>query len=97
MVSNDSNDGNNGNKEYNQIIGRYMKINIDALRDTLKILGGVVKDTLDVGDYRITIIVERKIDDKNGLVVNNMVVEKRLSGLQIGTIVQRLKDVMGKI
>ena len=74
-----------------------MKINADSLIDTLKILGGVVKNTLDVGDYRITVIVERKIDDKNGIVVENMVVEKRLSGLQIETIVQRLKDVVNKI
>ena len=64
-----------------------MKINADALVDTLKILGGVIKDTLDMGDYRITVIVERKIDDKNGIIVENMVVEKRLSGLQIETIV----------
>ena len=74
-----------------------MKINIDALADTLRILGGVVKNTIDVGDYRITIIVERKIDEKNGVVVENMVVEKRLSRLQIDTIIQRLKDVLNKI
>lgn len=74
-----------------------MKINIDGLKDTLKILGGVVKDTLDMGDFRITIIVERKVDDKNGIIVENMVVEKKLSGLQIETIVQRLKDVLNKI
>ena len=74
-----------------------MKINADALVDTLKILGGVIKDTLDMGDYRITVIVERKIDDKNGIIVENMVVEKRLSGLQIETIVRRLKDVINKI
>ena len=74
-----------------------MKINTDSLVDTLKILGGVVKNTLDVGDYRITVIVEKKIDDKSGIVVENMIVEKRLSGLQIETIVQRLKDIMSRI
>lgn len=74
-----------------------MKINTEALVDTLKILGGVVKDTLSIGDYRITIIVEKKIDEKNGIVVENMVVEKKLSGLQVETIIQRLKDVMNKI
>jgi hypothetical protein len=74
-----------------------MKINIDALADTLKILGGVVKDTIDVGDYRITIIVERKVDEKIGVIVDNMVAEKRLSRLQIETIVQRLRDVINKI
>ena len=74
-----------------------MKINTDSLVDTLKILGGVVKNTLDVGDYRITVIVEKKIDDKSGIVVENMIVEKRMSGLQIETIVQRLKDIMSRI
>ena len=74
-----------------------MKINIDALTDTLKILGGVVKDTIDVGNYRITIIVERKVDEKVGIIVDNMVAEKRLSRLQIETIVQRLKDAVYKI
>ena len=74
-----------------------MKINTDSLVDTLKILGGVVKNTLDVGDYRITVIVEKKIDDKSGIVVENMIVEKRLSGLQIETIVQRLKDIISII
>ncbi len=74
-----------------------MKINTGALVDTLKILGGVVKDTLDTGDYRITIIVERKIDDKNGIIVENMATEKRLSGSQIETIVRRLKDIINKM
>jgi hypothetical protein len=74
-----------------------MKINTDGLKDTLKILGGVIKDTLDVGDYRITVIVERKIDDKNGLIEENIIVEKRLSASQVEIIVQRLKDVLSKI
>ncbi len=74
-----------------------MKVNIDGLKDTLKILGGVVRDTIDMGDYRITIIVERKVDDKSGVIIENMVVEKRLSGSQIETITQRLKDVMNRI
>jgi len=71
-----------------------MKVNIDGLADALKILGGVVKDTIDIGDYRITVIVERKIDEKNGVVVEDMVAEKRLSRGQIETIVRRLKDAM---
>ncbi len=74
-----------------------MKINTEGLKDTLKILGGVIKDTLDVGDYRITVIVERKIDDKNGLIEENIIVEKRLSASQVEIIVQRLKDVLNKI
>lgn len=74
-----------------------MKINTEGLKDTLKILGGVIKDTLDVGDYRITVIVERKIDDKNGLIEENIIVEKRLSASHVEIIVQRLKDVLNKI
>lgn len=74
-----------------------MKLNVDSLTDTLKILGGVVKDTIDVGDYRITLIVERKIDEKNGIVVDNTVVEKRLSRLQVDAIVKRLKNVISKM
>jgi hypothetical protein len=74
-----------------------MKINVDGLTDILKTLGGVVRDNIDVGDYRITLIVERKIDEKNGIVIDNFVVEKRLSRLQVDTIVRRLKDAMGKI
>ena len=45
-----------------------MKINTDSLVDTLKILGGVVKNPLDVGDYRITLICEKNIDDKSCIV-----------------------------
>jgi len=74
-----------------------MKINTDTLVDTLKILGGVVKETLSIGDYRITIIVERKVDDKSGIVVENVVVEKRLSESQVSAIIQRLKDAVNKI
>lgn len=74
-----------------------MKLNTEGLKDTLKILGGVIKDTLDVGDYRITIIVERKVDNKSGVIVENMIVERRLSGSQIEIIIQRLKDVLNKI
>jgi hypothetical protein len=74
-----------------------MKVNIDSLADALKILGGVVKDTIDVGDYRITVIVERKIDEKNGIVIDSAVVEKRLSGLQVETIVRKIKDVINKM
>ena len=74
-----------------------MKINVDGLADILKTLGEVVRDNIDVGDYRITLIVERKIDEKNGVVIENMAVEKRLSESQIEIIIQRLKDVISKI
>jgi hypothetical protein len=74
-----------------------MKINTDALKDTLKILGGVIKDTLDMGDYRITLIIERKVDDKSGIIIEDIVVEKKLSESQIETIIQRFEDVINKI
>ncbi len=71
-----------------------MKINIDGLADALKILEDVVKNTIDVGDYRITVIVEKKINEKSGVIIEDMVVEKRLSKSQIGEAFKRIKDVI---
>ena len=64
------------------------------LLDLAKILGGVVKDTLDVGDYRITVIVERKIDDKMGIVLENVSVEKRMSALEVEKFTARFKELI---
>ncbi len=71
-----------------------MKINVDGLAHALKILGGVVKETIDVGDYRITVIVERKIDEKIGVVIENIVIERRSRRLDITAIIQRIKDAI---
>lgn len=64
--------------------------------DIAKIVGGVVKDTVDTGDYRLTLIVEKKIDDKNGVVVSHVTVDKKMSKLQVDLITKRLKTMMEK-
>lgn len=66
------------------------------LWDLAKILGGVVKDTLDVGDYRITLMIERKIDAKAGVIVETISVDKRMSALEVETIIRRLKELIEK-
>lgn len=64
------------------------------LLDLAKILGGVVKDTVDIRDYRITVIVERKIDDKMGVVIENISVDKRMSVLEVEKFTARFKDLI---
>lgn len=68
----------------------------DVLFDIAKILGGVVRDTLDVGDYRITLIIERRVDDKMGVLVDNISVNKRMSVLEADMIIRRLKEMVDK-
>lgn len=67
-----------------------------VLWDLAKILGGVVKDTLDVGNYRITIMIEKKIDDKMGVVMETMTVDKRMSALDVDIIIKKLKELVNK-
>ena len=67
-----------------------------VLFDLAKILGSVVKDSLDVGDYRITVIVERKIDEKMGVVIENMSVDKRMSSLEVEKFTTRFKELIEK-
>ena len=66
------------------------------LWDLAKILGGVVKDTLDVGNYRITIMIEKKVDDKTGVVMDTITVDKRMSALDIEIITKKLKELVEK-
>jgi len=66
------------------------------LWDLTKILGRVVRDTLDVGDYRITLMIERKVDDKMGVVVESISVDKRMSALEVETFTRRLKELIEK-
>lgn len=68
----------------------------DVLFDIAKILGGVVRDTLDVGDYRITLIIERRVDDKMGVLVDNISINKRMSVLEADMIIRRLKEMIDK-
>lgn len=64
--------------------------------DLAKILGGVVKDTIDVADYRITIMIERKIDDKVGIIVDSISVDKRMSAMDAEIMSRRLKELAQK-
>jgi hypothetical protein len=67
-----------------------------VLWDLAKILGGVVKDTLDVGNYRITIMIEKKIDDKMGVVMETITVDRRMSALDVEIIIKKLKELVEK-
>jgi len=67
-----------------------------VLWDLAKILGGVVRDTLDVGDYRITLVVERKVDDKMGVVVESMSIDKRMNMLEVEMFTKKLKEFLEK-
>jgi hypothetical protein len=67
-----------------------------VLWDLAKILGGVVKDTLDVGDYRITIMIEKKVDNKTGVVMETITVDKKMSSLDLEIITKKLKELVEK-
>jgi hypothetical protein len=67
-----------------------------VLWDLAKILGGAVKDTLDTGDYRITIMIEKKIDDKTGIVMDTITVDKRMTTLDLEIITNKLKELVEK-
>ena len=67
-----------------------------VLWDLAKILGGVVKDTLDVGNYRITIMIEKKVDEKIGLIMETITVDKRMSALDVEIITKRIKELVEK-
>ena len=71
-------------------------VNWEPIIDIAKILGKVVKDTIDVGDYRITVIIEKKIDDKQGIVIEQISVDKRMSALDAKIITKRLRSVIEK-
>lgn len=64
--------------------------------DLVKIVGNVVRDSLDFNDYRITILIERKIGDKMGVVVESISVDKKMSVLEAETFSRRLKELIEK-
>lgn len=66
------------------------------LWDLAKIVSGVVRDTLDVGDYRVTIVIERKIDEKMGVVVDSISIDKRMSAFEADIIARRLRSIIEK-
>ncbi len=72
---------------------------MDSVRlfiDLAKILGKVVVDVADVGDYRITIMIERKIDEKVGIIVNSMSVDKKMSAMDAEIIGRKLRELAEK-
>lgn len=68
----------------------------NVLWDLAKILGGVVKDTLEMGNYRITIMIEKKIDDKTGVVMDTITVDKKMSTLDLEIITKKLRELVDK-
>lgn len=68
----------------------------DVLIDLAKIVGGVIRDTIDIGDYRLTVIVEKKVDNNTGIIVDSLSVDRRMSALEAGIIAKKLKDVIEK-
>lgn len=64
--------------------------------DIAKILGKTVIDVMNTGDYRITIIIERKIDDRQGIVIEQISVDKRMNALDAEIITKRLKELVEK-
>lgn len=64
--------------------------------DVLKFVGNIVKDTIDVGDYRITIMLERKIDERQGIVIDSVSVDKKMSALQAEVMMKELKKLVDK-
>lgn len=68
----------------------------NALWNLAKILGGVVKDTLDVDNYRITIMIEKKVDERTGVVMETITVDKKMSALDVEIITKKLKELVEK-
>ena len=62
--------------------------------DIAKILGKTVIDAMDVKDYRITVIIEKKIDSKLGIVVEHLTVEKRMNAIDADIITKKFKELI---
>jgi len=70
--------------------------NRDVVIDLLKLVGNTIRDATDTRTYRITIIIEDKIDDNNGIVVEHIVINKELSTLQIKTLTKEIRALLNK-
>lgn len=68
----------------------------EFLIDLVKIIGGAVKDAVDVGDYRITIMIEKKIDNNVGVIVDSISIDKKMTILDVDEIKKRLKELVKK-
>lgn len=69
-----------------------LKIGIDVL----KLVGDIVKDTVDIGDYRITVLLERKIDERTGIVIENISVDKKMNRVQAESLIKDIKQTINK-
>lgn len=69
---------------------KAVKIGIDVL----KFVGNIAKDVATVEDYRVTVILEKRIDDKMGVVVDNISVDKQMSVLQANLIMRNIREML---
>lgn len=69
----------------------------DLLVDLVRIVGKTIIDTTDTRDYRITILVEKKIDDVQGIIVDSISIDKRMNFVEMEIITRRLKDLINKV
>lgn len=69
----------------------------DLLVDLAKIIGKTMMDVADTGDYRVTILIEKKIDDKQGVVIENISIDKRMNVVEVEIVRRRLKDLIDKM
>lgn len=66
----------------------------EFLIDLAKIVGGAVKDAVGTENYRITIMIEKKVDDNVGVIVDSISIDKKMTMLDIGAIKRKLKELV---
>ncbi len=68
----------------------------DVLIGLAKIVGGVIRDSIDIGDYRLTIMVEKKVDNNTGIIIDSLSVDRKMSALEAGIIAKKLRNIIEK-
>ena len=62
-----------------------------------KLAMGVIKSIADgdfvVSDYNITIIVDKKIDEKCGVLVKQQTITRRMTKVQAEAIIKKMEDI----
>lgn len=62
-----------------------------------KLAMGVIKSIADgdfvVSDYNITIIVDKKVDEKCGIVVKQHTITRRITKVQAEAIIKKMEDI----
>lgn len=61
-----------------------------------KVVGPIIRDVVDFRDYRFTIIIERKIDDKSGILIEKLEFEKKMNALEIDIITKKIKEFIDR-